>query len=66
MGLQRRHEESYEKFQQLIKTLKEWEIPYKSLASVRQEYKANKYRVPPEFTQTIPGLKIYDKYQKHL
>jgi hypothetical protein len=66
MGLQRRHEESYEKFQQLIKTIKEWEIPYKSLAIVRQQYKADKYRVPPEFTQTIPGLKIYDRYQQYL
>jgi hypothetical protein len=66
MGLQRRHEESYEKFQQLIKTVEQWKIPYKSISIVRQEYKANNYRLPPEFTQKIPGLPIYKKYEKYV
>ena len=66
IGLINRHQVSYEQFQQLIKILKQWEKPYKSIMMVRQEYTPNKYRIPKEFTQKIPGLNLHKKYAKHL
>ena len=66
MGLISRHEKSYEKFQQLIKLLKQWEQPYKTITTIRQEYKASEYRLPKEFSQEIPGINIYKKYQKFI
>ena len=66
IGLIYRYEKSYETFQQLIEALKKWQKPYKTITMIRQEYKAIEYRLPKEFSQEIPGLNIYKKYEKFL
>ncbi|MDJ0575108.1 MAG: hypothetical protein QNJ65_08075 [Xenococcaceae cyanobacterium MO_234.B1] len=66
MGLVHRHETAYHDFARLIKILKQWQKPYKSLLAIRNEYTADKYRLPPEFTKDIPGIAIFKKYEKHL
>ena len=66
IGLISRYERSYEYFQQLLETLKQWQKPYKTIQMIRQEYPASEYRLPPEFSQEIPGLNIYQKYENFL
>ena len=61
-----KHKKSYEQFQSLLETLEKWQKPYKTITIIRQEYKANEYRLPKEFSQEIPGLNIYKKYEKFL
>ena len=66
IGLISRHEKSYEKFQQLIEALNKWQKPYKTITVIRQEYQASEYRLPKEFSQEIPGINIYKKYEQFL
>ena len=66
MGLVHRHETAYRDFARLIKLLKDWQKPYKSLVTIRDTYPANKYKIPPEFTKEIPGVAIFKKYEKYL
>ena len=66
MGLVNRHSKAYQEFQLLLSTLKKWEKPYKSLKLIREQYSANEYRIPPQFTTELPGVILYQKYQKHL
>lgn len=66
MGLVRRYEKAFQEFQELIKVLKQWQKPYQSLKLVREQYPAHQYRVPKEFSQKIPGLNTYQKYEKYL
>ena len=66
MGLVRRHEKSFQQFQELIKVLKKCQKPYRSLKLVREQYPVHQYRVPKEFSQKIPGLNTYQKYEKYL
>ncbi|BAU63390.1 hypothetical protein STA3757_07540 [Stanieria sp. NIES-3757] len=66
MGLINRYQDSYLKFQELIKILKQWQKPYHVLQTIRAEYTNDQYRIPPEFTQEIPGLNVYKKYEKYV
>ena len=56
----------FKQFQELIKVLKQWQKPYQSLKQVREQYPVHQYRVPKQFSQQIPGLNIYQKYEKYL
>ncbi len=66
MGLVHRHDTAYDDFERLIKIIKKWQKPYGSLLAIRDEYPADKYRLPKEFTTDIPGLAVFKKYEKHL
>lgn len=66
MGLINRYQDAYTKFQELIKILKQWQKPYHVFRTIREEYTADQYRVPPEFNQEIPGLNVYNKYEKYV
>ncbi|MEO1670506.1 MAG: hypothetical protein AAFR77_06910 [Cyanobacteria bacterium J06631_2] len=66
IGLTNRHGKSYLEFGQLVKLLKKWEKPYKAIALVRKEYTEDKYSIPAEFKEDIPGLKTYQKYAEYL
>jgi hypothetical protein len=63
IGLKSRHETSYQKFQEFLLLLKKWEVQYNSIVNVRQKYNAKEYHLPPEFSQEVPGLAIYQKYK---
>ncbi|MBE9048712.1 hypothetical protein IQ255_30780 [Pleurocapsales cyanobacterium LEGE 10410] len=66
IGLTNRHGKAYLEFGQLVELLKKWEKPYKTITMVRQEYTADKYRIPPEFKEEIPGISTYQKYAEYL
>ena len=63
IGLKSRHESSYQKFQEFLLLLKQWEIHYQSVLNVRAKYSKQEYRLPKEFHDEVPGLKIYQKYK---
>jgi hypothetical protein len=65
-GLKQRHSVVYLKFQELMEVLRKWLKPYNSVIAIRQEYESNKYHQPKEFTEDIPGLNIYQKYEQYV
>lgn len=66
IGLTNRHGKAYLEFDQLVQLLKKWETPYKAIALVRKEYTEDKYSIPAEFKQDIPGQNTYQKYAEYL
>ncbi|MEM6613237.1 MAG: hypothetical protein AAF652_13460 [Cyanobacteria bacterium P01_C01_bin.72] len=66
IGLTNRHGKSYLEFEQLVKLLKKWEKPYKAIALVREEYTEDKYSIPAEFKEDIPGFNTHNKYEEYL
>ena len=73
IGLTNRHGKAYLEFAQLVELLKKWEKSYKAIAKlvgdiamVRQEYTEDKYSIPPEFKEDIPGTSTYQKYAEYL
>lgn len=66
MGLVNRHSKAYQEFELLLTTLKKWEKPYKSLKLIREQYSAAEYRIPAQFSTELPGVALYEKYEKHL
>ena len=60
------HGKAYLEFEQLVELLKKWEQPYKTIAMIRKEYTEDKYAIPPEFKQDIPGTSTYQKYAEYL
>jgi hypothetical protein len=62
IGLKKRYQTSYAKFQELLSTVKEFQRYYQSITSIRAKYPAKKYRLPVDFTVELPGLKLYKKY----
>ena len=66
LGLTNRHEKAYGEFKQLVKLLKKWEKLERAIAVFRNEYTEDKYSIPPEFKEDIPGISTYQKYAKYL
>lgn len=64
IALSQKHEKNYVQFSRLVEVLKEWEKFGLTVTKIREEYPANKYKLPPEFTKEIPGFNIYDKYKE--
>jgi hypothetical protein len=62
IGLKKRYQASYAKFQDLLATVKEFHRYYQSITAIREKYPESKYRIPVEFTLELPGLKLYKKY----
>jgi hypothetical protein len=66
IGLKNGHEASYAKFQDFLLLIQEWGIQYKTIDNVRQKYNAKEFRLPKNFTATIPGEELYKKYKDSL
>jgi hypothetical protein len=62
IGLKKRYQASYAKFQDLLATVKEFHRYYQSITSIREKYPAKTYRIPAEFAVELPGMKLYKKY----
>jgi hypothetical protein len=62
IGLKRRYQESYIRFQQLLTEVKGFHRYYQSITNIRAQYSADLYRLPEEFTVELPGMKMYKKY----
>jgi hypothetical protein len=63
IGLKSRHEAAYEKFQEFLLLIKQWEIHYQSIVNVRQKYVSTEYRLPKDFITEVPGFALYQKYK---
>lgn len=61
-----KHQAAYDQFAQLLEFLRKWETPYYSVLAIRQEYSPQAYKLPQDFIQDMPGLELYNKYQKWL
>ncbi|MBV5260555.1 hypothetical protein FLX56_19270 [Synechococcus moorigangaii CMS01] len=61
-----RHQKEDIEFQELLKRLKDWELPYLNIVGLRQEYSAQDYSLPKEFKEPIPALDVYEKYKQYL
>jgi hypothetical protein len=66
IGLTNRHGKAYLEFDGLVQLLKKWENSYKAIDLVRKEYTEDKYSIPAEFKQDIPGWNTYQKYAEYL
>lgn len=66
IGLDHRQKTAYDDFELLLQILRKWQKAYESLLTIRNEYPAKKYRLPPDFKQDIPGITIFEKYEKQL
>ena len=66
IALTHKHQLSFMKFEELIKVMRRWYIPYQAILGIRQEHPPDKYQQPKEFSQPIPGENIYHKYKKWL
>jgi hypothetical protein len=65
IGLEKRHQISFVKFKELITLLKKWYKPYHFVTTIREEYPSEKYHQSKEFTEEIPGINIYKKYEDY-
>jgi hypothetical protein len=66
VALEYRYQESFPKFEQLLEIMKKWYKHYQTIIAIRQEYPAQQYQQPQEFTQNIPGFDLYLKYKNSL
>ncbi|MGL5033706.1 MAG: hypothetical protein ACRC6M_07890 [Microcystaceae cyanobacterium] len=64
IALSHQHEISYLKFQELAKVLRKWSRNYQIIQQAIAEYPASRYKLPKEFSESVPGEEIYVKYQK--
>lgn len=63
IGLKSRHEVSYQKFQDFLLLIKQWEIHYNTIVNVRNKYSEKDYQLPKEFNSEPPGFGLYQKYK---
>jgi hypothetical protein len=57
-----RHQNSFSKFDELMKFMRRWYQHYQAIQGIRQEHPAHVYKQPKEFSQPIPGIELYNKY----
>lgn len=66
LALSKKHEKTIEQFIKLMQVLKPWREFYKTISDIREQHSPNQYNLPEQFTQEIPGLSIYQKYQQYV
>jgi hypothetical protein len=66
ISLAHQYEIAYVKFEQLMKVIQKWYRNYQVILQIYQEYPASQYKLPPEFSEPIPGEALYLKYCKCL
>ncbi|QHV00953.1 hypothetical protein [Synechocystis sp. CACIAM 05] len=62
IALNHQHRNTVLKFEELIKVLRQWLRYYSLIFNIQQSYPETDYKQPPEFTEPIPGEKVYRKY----
>jgi hypothetical protein len=63
---ERRYHRSFYKFEESIALLREWYLSYQVVVSIRQEHPPTEYRQPKNFNEPIPGLDLYQRYERSL
>ena len=66
IALEYRHGMVRIKFEGLLEIMRKWYKPYMIVTNIRNQFSQEQYQIPKDFTEAIPGLKIYDKYKKSL
>lgn len=66
LALKDRHGDSYQQFESLIITLKDWKKAYDCVSLLRGQYAPEEYNLPLDFKQDYPGLDIYRKYENYI
>jgi hypothetical protein len=66
IGLKAGHEASYGKFQELLLLIKEWGIHHQTIVNVRRKYNPKEFRLSKNFTGTVPGEELHEKYKDSL
>lgn len=64
--LSHKYQLTFLKFQELESVLWQWCKHYQAILAIRQQYPPSQYKQPKDFSQEIPGLKIYLKYKNWL
>jgi hypothetical protein len=59
-----KHHDSYRLFQKLMAILRKRIDPSEYILKIRQDYNAEDYQQPQQFSQDIPGESLYKKYQR--
>jgi hypothetical protein len=62
----RRYHLAFYKFEESIALLREWYLSYQVVVGIRQEHPPTEYRQPKNFSASIPGLELYQKYELSL
>ncbi|WP_041393131.1 hypothetical protein [Pleurocapsa sp. PCC 7327] len=66
LALNHKYQLAFLKFQELEAVLWQWCKHYQAILAIRQQYPPSQYKQPKDFSQEIPGLKIYLKYKNWL
>ncbi|MBF2022275.1 MAG: hypothetical protein IGR93_19830 [Hydrococcus sp. C42_A2020_068] len=66
LALNHKYQLTFLKFQELELVLWQWCKHYQAILAIRQQYPPSQYKQPKDFSQEIPGLKIYLKYKNWL
>ena len=62
LALSEKYQSAYDKFQELVALLEDWQKHREIITTIRKEYSPKEYKYPKEFRVAIPGQDIYDKY----
>lgn len=60
-----KHKTAFSQFEILAKQLEKWKGLEEKLVQIRQEYPANLYRRPKQFSASVPGEHLYYKYASY-
>jgi hypothetical protein len=63
--LSSKYELAYNKFQDLVRLLESWKEHYDTIVNIRSEFDSKDYKKPQDFKLPIPGLELYQKYEKY-
>ncbi|AFZ46396.1 hypothetical protein Cyast_0416 [Cyanobacterium stanieri PCC 7202] len=66
IALRHRYSKTFFEFQQLLKLLKDWEVFYDNMMTIKKEYPSSTYKQPKTFSSEIVALDVYKKYQKYV
>jgi len=66
IGLSNRYQLSYAKFEELMGVIRKWMKPYVAVTGIREAHPEGEFKQPRAFSEPIPGIKVYEKYQNWL
>lgn len=66
VALRHKYKVVYYQFKKMKKVLHKWHGFYRIVRDIRNQHPFLEYKQPKEFTEDIPGLNIYAKYQDYL
>jgi hypothetical protein len=65
IALMKKHEASFPQFQELVTLLETWNQQYETVHTIRQQYHPKRYKKVKSFSQSLPGVDLYNKYKDY-